>query len=35
MYGMSQSIPDRSVVGDFTRCFLDAMYYTEENETCE
>ncbi|TGZ50135.1 sphingosine-1-phosphate lyase [Temnothorax longispinosus] len=35
MYGMSQSIPDRSVVGDFTRCFLDSMYYTEENETHE
>lgn len=27
MYGMSQSIPDRSVVGDFTRFFLDSMYY--------
>ncbi|XP_050449057.1 sphingosine-1-phosphate lyase [Cataglyphis hispanica] len=34
MYGMSQSIPDRSVVGDFTRCFLDSMYYTKEDETC-
>ncbi|EFN69307.1 Sphingosine-1-phosphate lyase [Camponotus floridanus] len=33
MYGMSQSIPDRSVVGDFTRCFLDSMYYTRESET--
>ncbi|XP_014471347.1 PREDICTED: sphingosine-1-phosphate lyase [Dinoponera quadriceps] len=31
MYGMSQSIPDRSVVGDFTRYFLDAMYYTGDN----
>lgn len=28
MYGMSQSIPDRSIVGDFTRFFLDSMYYT-------
>lgn len=28
MYGMSHSIPDRSIVGDFTRFFLDAMYYT-------
>ncbi|XP_012529920.1 sphingosine-1-phosphate lyase [Monomorium pharaonis] len=35
MYGMSQSIPDRSVVGDFTKCFLDSMYYTSENETQE
>ncbi|XP_011871713.1 PREDICTED: sphingosine-1-phosphate lyase isoform X3 [Vollenhovia emeryi] len=33
MYGMSQSIPDRSVVGDFTKCFLDSMYYTAGNET--
>ncbi|GAB1869432.1 sphinganine-1-phosphate aldolase [Camponotus japonicus] len=33
MYGMSQSIPDRSVVGDFTRCFLDSMYYTRESKT--
>ncbi|XP_067011036.1 sphingosine-1-phosphate lyase [Anabrus simplex] len=28
VYGMSHSIPDRSIVGDFTRFFLDAMYYT-------
>ncbi|XP_049837080.1 sphingosine-1-phosphate lyase isoform X3 [Schistocerca gregaria] len=28
VYGMSQSVPDRSIVGDFTRCFLDSMYYT-------
>ncbi|XP_063237061.1 sphingosine-1-phosphate lyase [Bacillus rossius redtenbacheri] len=28
MYGMSQGIPDRSIVGDFTRFFLDSMYYT-------
>ncbi|KAM0730503.1 Sphingosine-1-phosphate lyase [Formica fusca] len=35
MYGMSQSIPDRSVVGDFTKCFLDSMYYTKEDETCQ
>lgn len=31
MYGMSQGIPDRTVVGDFTRYFLDAMYYTGDN----
>lgn len=35
MYGMSQSIPDRSVVGDFTKCFLDSMYYTQANKTHE
>ncbi|KAF7388571.1 hypothetical protein HZH68_012513 [Vespula germanica] len=29
MYGMSQSIPDRSIVGDFARSFLDSIYYTE------
>ncbi|XP_020292659.1 sphingosine-1-phosphate lyase isoform X2 [Pseudomyrmex gracilis] len=34
VYGMSQSIPDRSVVGQFTRCFLDSMYYTKtENDS--
>ncbi|XP_076165683.1 sphingosine-1-phosphate lyase [Ptiloglossa arizonensis] len=33
IYGMSQSLPDRSIVGDFTKCFLDSMYYTPKNET--
>ncbi|XP_011641639.1 sphingosine-1-phosphate lyase, partial [Pogonomyrmex barbatus] len=33
MYGMSQSIPDRNIIGDFTKCFLDSMYYTKEDET--
>lgn len=28
IYGAAQSIPDRSIVGDFTRLFLDSMYYT-------
>ncbi|XP_048506313.1 sphingosine-1-phosphate lyase isoform X2 [Athalia rosae] len=32
MYGMSQSIPDRSVVSDFTRYFLDSMYYIPSSE---
>ena len=32
IYGMSQSIPDRSIVSDFTRCFIDSMYYTPEDE---
>lgn len=32
IYGMSQSIPDRSIVSDFTKCFLDSMYYIPENE---
>ncbi|XP_024944855.1 sphingosine-1-phosphate lyase isoform X2 [Cephus cinctus] len=31
MYGMSQSIPDRSVVTDFVRFYLDSMYYTPKN----
>ncbi|CAK9824876.1 Sphingosine-1-phosphate lyase [Anthophora retusa] len=31
IYGMSQSIPDRSIVGDFAKCFLDSMYFTPEN----
>jgi sphinganine-1-phosphate aldolase len=28
IYGMSQTIPDRSIVGDFTRLFLDSLYFT-------
>ncbi|XP_046738089.1 sphingosine-1-phosphate lyase [Diprion similis] len=32
MYGMSQSIPDRSVIGEFTRFFLDSMYYIPSKE---
>jgi hypothetical protein len=32
MYGMSHSIPDRSIVGDFTRFFLDSVYYTPAEE---
>ncbi|KAL2714541.1 sphingosine-1-phosphate lyase isoform X1 [Vespula squamosa] len=32
MYGTSQSIPDRSIVGDFARSFLDSIYYTGDNE---
>lgn len=32
MYGMSQSIADRSVVGDITRFFIDATYYTPKSE---
>lgn len=27
IYGMAQKVPDRTVVGDFTRSFLNAMYY--------
>ncbi|XP_076759122.1 sphingosine-1-phosphate lyase [Xylocopa sonorina] len=33
IYGMSQSIPDRSIVGDFTKCFLDSMYFTPDAQT--
>ena len=32
IYGMAQSIPDRTVVGDVTRCFLNAMYYTPKTK---
>lgn len=32
MYGMAQGIPDRSLVGDLTRQYLDAMYYTPKEE---
>lgn len=28
MYGMSSTLPDRTLVGDFTKCYLDAHYYT-------
>lgn len=32
LYGMSASVPDRSVVGDLTRLFLDSMYYTDDGK---
>jgi sphinganine-1-phosphate aldolase len=28
LYGVAQAIPDRSIVGDFTRLFLDSLCYT-------
>ncbi|XP_032457072.1 sphingosine-1-phosphate lyase isoform X2 [Nasonia vitripennis] len=28
LYGSAQTIPDRSVVGDITKSFIDSMYYT-------
>lgn len=28
VYGMAQSIPDRSIVGDITCLFLDSLYFT-------
>ena len=28
IYGVAQSLPDRSIVADFTRCYLDSMFYT-------
>lgn len=28
IYGVSQTIPDRSIVGDFTRLFLDSLLFT-------
>ncbi|KAB0800592.1 hypothetical protein PPYR_06332 [Photinus pyralis] len=32
IYGVAQSVPDRSIVVGFTRCFLDSMYYTPTKE---
>lgn len=28
LYGVAQAIPDRSIVGDFTKLFLDSLVYT-------
>lgn len=28
LYGVAQAIPDRSIVGDFTKLFLDSNYFT-------
>lgn len=33
MYGMAQSIPDRSLVGELAWCYLDAVYSTEQPVT--
>lgn len=30
MYGQSHSIPDRSIIGDFTKFYIDATYYTPD-----
>uniref|UniRef100_A0A1L8EHT5 sphinganine-1-phosphate aldolase n=2 Tax=Haematobia irritans TaxID=7368 RepID=A0A1L8EHT5_HAEIR len=27
LYGMAQALPDRSIVGEVTRCYLNSMYY--------
>ncbi|BES93795.1 DegT/DnrJ/EryC1/StrS aminotransferase family [Nesidiocoris tenuis] len=35
VYGMSQAIADRSIVGDLTRVFIDFMYYTPKNKAVE
>ncbi|XP_062535950.1 sphingosine-1-phosphate lyase [Armigeres subalbatus] len=32
IYGVAQTVPDREVIGDFTKCFIDSMYYTPESE---
>lgn len=31
IYGVAQAVPDRELVGDFTKCFIDSMYYTVES----
>lgn len=33
IYGVAQTIPDRRIVGDITRAFLDSMYYTPRKPT--
>lgn len=33
LYGMAQSIPDRSLVGELAWCYLDAMYSTKQKST--
>lgn len=33
LYGVAQSISDRSLVGDFTRSFLDSMHYIPDSLT--
>lgn len=32
LYGTAQAIPDRSVVSDFTKLYLDSLYYTPKNK---
>lgn len=32
IYGVAQAVPDREVVGDFTKCFIDSMYYTPDSQ---
>lgn len=32
IYGVAQELPDRSIVGDFTKLFLDSMYYIPKRE---
>lgn len=31
LYGVAQTIPDRSIVGDITRLFIDSLYYTPKD----
>lgn len=33
LYGVAQSISDRSLVGDFTRSFMDSMHYIPEGSS--
>ncbi|XP_058061230.1 sphingosine-1-phosphate lyase [Anopheles bellator] len=28
IYGVAQSVPDRELIGEFTRCFIDSLFYT-------
>lgn len=35
LYGMAQSIPDRSLVGELAWCYLDAVYSTKQSTTAK
>ncbi|XP_050295016.1 sphingosine-1-phosphate lyase [Anthonomus grandis grandis] len=35
LYGTAQKLPDRSIVGDITKYFLDNMYYVPKQKTVE
>uniref|UniRef100_A0A1B6H4D6 sphinganine-1-phosphate aldolase n=1 Tax=Cuerna arida TaxID=1464854 RepID=A0A1B6H4D6_9HEMI len=35
MYGVAQSLPDRSIVGDITRSFLDSLYFTPQHHSSQ
>ncbi|XP_055632841.1 sphingosine-1-phosphate lyase [Toxorhynchites rutilus septentrionalis] len=32
IYGVAQAVPDRELIGNFTKCFIDSMYFTQETK---